>query len=51
MTQAVAKFAAKKLLSKEMDKYRNKEPAGPYVSVPLFSNLFSNLIEYRVESR
>jgi len=30
MTQAVAKYAAKKMLSKQMKEYKNKEPAGPY---------------------
>lgn len=29
---AVAKYAAKKMLSKEMDKYKDKSPVGHYVS-------------------
>ncbi|KAF1960888.1 hypothetical protein CC80DRAFT_266627 [Byssothecium circinans] len=30
MTTAVAKYAAKKMLSSEMNKYRSKKPEGPY---------------------
>ena len=32
MTQAVAKYAAKKLLSREMDKYKSKDVGSKYVS-------------------
>jgi hypothetical protein len=32
MTQLVAKYAMKKVLGKEMEKYRSKDVAGPYVS-------------------
>jgi hypothetical protein len=34
MTQLVAKYAMKKVLGKEMEKYRSKDVAGPYVSLP-----------------
>lgn len=32
MTQAIAKYAARKMLSSEMNKYKDKAPAGEYVS-------------------
>jgi hypothetical protein len=32
MTQLVAKYAMKKVLGKEMEKYRSKDVSGPYVS-------------------
>jgi hypothetical protein len=32
MTQLVAKYAMKKVMGKEMEKYRSKDAAGPYVS-------------------
>jgi hypothetical protein len=32
MTQLVAKYAMKKVMAKEMDKYKSKDVAGPYVS-------------------
>lgn len=32
MTTAIAKYAAQKMLSKEMDKYKSKKVEGPYVS-------------------
>ena len=32
MTAAIAKFAAKKMLSKEMDKYKDKKVESDYVS-------------------
>jgi hypothetical protein len=34
MTQAIAKYAAKKMLSSEMNKYKDKAPAGQYVCSP-----------------
>jgi hypothetical protein len=33
MTQLVAKYAMKKVLGKEMEKYKSKDVAGPYVSL------------------
>jgi hypothetical protein len=35
MTQLVAKYAMKKVLGKEMEKYKSKDVAGPYVSSQL----------------
>jgi hypothetical protein len=32
MTQLVAKYAMKKVLGKEMEKYKSKDVSGPYVS-------------------
>jgi hypothetical protein len=32
MTQLVAKYAMKKVMAKEMDKYKSKDASGPYVS-------------------
>jgi hypothetical protein len=32
MTQLVAKYAMKKVMGKELEKYRSKPAAGPYVS-------------------
>jgi hypothetical protein len=32
MAAAVGKFAAKKMLSKQLKQYKDKEPAGQYVS-------------------
>jgi hypothetical protein len=34
MAQLVAKYAAKKMLAGDMNKYANKAAAGPYVSCP-----------------
>lgn len=34
MAQLVAKYAAKKMLAGEMNKYANKAAAGPYVRCP-----------------
>ena len=34
MTQAIAKYAAKKMLSSEMNKYKDKAPVGQYVRFP-----------------
>jgi len=33
MTQLVAKYAMKKVMGKEMEKYRSKDASGPYVSI------------------
>ncbi|KIW03731.1 hypothetical protein, variant [Verruconis gallopava] len=41
MTQAVAKYAAKKMLSKQLKDYKNKDPAGPY----------DPYYEYRIDPR
>lgn len=35
MTQLVAKYAMKKVMAKEMDKYKSKDVSGPYVSLTL----------------
>ena len=40
MTQLVAKYAMKKMLSKEMDKYSSKPASGPYVSKTAFDSIF-----------
>lgn len=32
MTGVIAKYAMKKVLGKEMEKYKTKDAAGPYVS-------------------
>jgi hypothetical protein len=37
MTQLVAKYAMKKVLGKEMEKYKFKDVAGPYVSHASFT--------------
>jgi hypothetical protein len=37
MTQLVAKYAMKKVLGKEMEKYKSKDVAGPYVSNTFFA--------------
>jgi hypothetical protein len=38
MTQLVAKYAMKKVLGKEMEKYKSKDAAGPYVSIHTLRN-------------
>jgi hypothetical protein len=35
MAQTVAKYAAKKMLAKQLKEYKDKDPAGPYVSTTL----------------
>jgi hypothetical protein len=42
MATAVAKYAATKVLSKEMNKYKSKDVSSPYVRLP---HLMSSLIE------
>lgn len=44
MAGAVAKYAAKKMLSKEMDKYKTKSPGveSQYVSGPPFARFGNN---------
>jgi hypothetical protein len=37
MAGVVAKYAMKKALSKEMNKYKSKSADGPYVSTPTLS--------------
>jgi hypothetical protein len=32
MTGLIAKYAMKKVMNKEMDKYKSKDASGPYVS-------------------
>lgn len=38
MTQVIAKYAARKMLSSEMNKYKDKKPAGQYVSPRLWNS-------------
>lgn len=33
MTQLVAKYALKKVMGKELEKYKKKDAAGPYVCI------------------
>jgi hypothetical protein len=40
MTQLVAKYAMKKVMAKEMDKYKSKDQAGPYVSFEVALHLY-----------
>jgi len=39
MATAVAKYAAQKMMSKEMDKFKTKSASGPYVSYHCITSL------------
>jgi hypothetical protein len=42
MATIVAKYAMKKALGKEMEKYKSKDVSGPYVSSRLFASCCTN---------